>query len=544
MASFSDKVTVVIDVVTEKATRGMKDFKTSVKEAEGFTGKLKAGVGALGSQFKAAATSPAGLATGVAAAGAVAMKAVDEFATLGIAVGKFSDATGVAAEDASRLIEVSGDLGIETAVLEKGLGRLNKTIDPDLFAELGIEIAKTADGATDVSGTFLNVIDKLNGIKDPAEKARVASKLLGKGWQEMAELIGQGSDAVAKSMAEVAEAKVIDREEVQKARDYRAAMDKLNDAFQEMMLTLGEELIPAVSQAADDFADIIGILRKVDDAVDNTAGSFGDDLKQAFNNVINPLEAVRDGWGKLQEEFGGDKTPEVTAAFDGFTTAANKGRGALNEWNPAAKKAKDNADELAESTRKLEDATKDYTTAYSDLLGKLDEQEAWDGVIEKVFAAQDGVDDTAQEFRDAKREVAEYIDQMADIPDSVKTSLIAKLDKGAVNEVVVWLNNLRNGVVVPVKPIGSGASTLGGGGRRAAGGQVREGMAYEWNEQGREMFVPNTNGVVVPHGPLAAGGGGGGVNYHITVNGANLTPDELVAAIKRYERRNGSGWRN
>lgn len=37
---------------------------------------------------------------------------------------------------------------------------------------------------------------------------------------------------------------------------------------------------------------------------------------------------------------------------------------------------------------------------------------------------------------------------------------------------------------------------------------------------------------------------GGGSTYNVTVNGANMTPDELVAAIKRYEKRNGLGWRS
>lgn len=545
MASFNDKITVVIDVVTQKATKGIKDFKSSVAEAEGFTGKLKAGVGSLGAQFKASAMSPAALAGGVAAAGAVALKAVDEFAQLGIEVGAFSDATGLAAEDASRWIEVAGDVGVEAGSLQSAIGKLNKSIDPEKFAELGIEIAKTAEGATDVNRTFLNVIDKLNGIKDPAERAKVATKLLGKGWQDMAELIGQGSSALSKSLSEVADAKVIDAEEVQKARDYRAAMDKLNDAFQEIMITIGEELAPAVSKAADDFADLIGILRTTNEKVDEVSETVGYDLKQAFINAVNPIENVKFAWEGLMEEFGdGEKVDEATTSMDEFTASTNKGRGALNEWNPAAKLAKEHADELAESTRKLNDATKDYTDSYAELLGKLDEQEAWEGVIEKVFAAADGIDDTKQEARDAKRELAEYIDKFADIPDSVKTSLIAKLDQGAVNEVTAYLNGLRAGVTVPVKPVGSGGSTLGGGGKRASGGQVQAGAAYTIGEQGAEVFVPNTNGVVVPHGAAIAGGGGGGNHYSITINGTGMSPDEIVAAIKRHERRNGTGWRS
>ena len=167
----------------------------------------------------------------------------------------------------------------------------------------------------------------------------------------------------------------------------------------------------------------------------------------------------------------------------------------------------------------------------------MDEQEAWEDVIEKVYAVGDGIDDTAQEARDAKRALVEYADQFADIPPSVKTSLIAKLDQGAVNEVTAYLNGLRLGVTVPVKPIGSGLSTLGGGGRRAAGGQVRAGMAYEWNEQGKEMFVPNTNGVVVPHGPLVAGGNATPAN--VTINVMSADPRAVVEAVKKYVRQGG-----
>ena len=51
MAGFTERVQVVIDVVTNKATQGLKDFKSAVGEAQGFTGKLKAGVSSLGQTF-------------------------------------------------------------------------------------------------------------------------------------------------------------------------------------------------------------------------------------------------------------------------------------------------------------------------------------------------------------------------------------------------------------------------------------------------------------------------------------------------------------
>ena len=56
---------------------------------------------------------------------------------------------------------------------------------------------------------------------------------------------------------------------------------------------------------------------------------------------------------------------------------------------------------------------------------------------------------------------------------------------------------------------------------------------------------------VTPAGQTAAilsGGSGGGagatVNYHVTINGSNMTADETVRALKEWERRNGIGWRS
>ena len=49
----------------------------------------------------------------------------------------------------------------------------------------------------------------------------------------------------------------------------------------------------------------------------------------------------------------------------------------------------------------------------------------------------------------------------------------------------------------------SGAATfLGGlfGGGRQGGGPVREGQIYEVGERGRELFVPNQDGSIIPNG--------------------------------------------
>jgi len=58
--SFNERISVVIDIATDKASQALGGFRKSVNEAEGFTGKLKAGVGSLGSSSRRSSRRPLG----------------------------------------------------------------------------------------------------------------------------------------------------------------------------------------------------------------------------------------------------------------------------------------------------------------------------------------------------------------------------------------------------------------------------------------------------------------------------------------------------
>src|SRR5439155_9941621 len=59
------------------------------------------------------------------------------------------------------------------------------------------------------------------------------------------------------------------------------------------------------------------------------------------------------------------------------------------------------------------------------------------------------------------------------------------------------------------------------GGGMAEGGPVDPGSAYMVGEAGPEIFVPSTQGRILPNYALA-GGGGITINYHIDAHGAEL----------------------
>lgn len=254
MAAKTASLSVNIIADAAKARAGLKEAETAfgkfsreVGNAQGAMGKFRVVSGAAFDTIKQHAI---GFATGAAAAiGAFVVKSVMAFQDLALSAGKFADATGLSSEQASRFIEVAGDIGVEAATVEKSIGFMNKTLgnSPELFRDLGIQVEYASNGATDINGTFLNVIDRLNRIEDPAARAAAGTRLLGRSWMELAELVAMGSEDLSAALAGVSDAKVIDDEEVQRARDFRAATDNLKDAWEDFSLNMGEAVIPALT---------------------------------------------------------------------------------------------------------------------------------------------------------------------------------------------------------------------------------------------------------------------------------------------------------
>lgn len=297
--AFAERVQILIDVATGNAKGELGKFKTAVDEAETKTGKFKAGVSSLKDTLIGAATSPAGIIAGVAAFSAVAMKSISSFSNLGTSIGKFADATGLSTEQSSRWIEVADDAGVSTTSLETAITKMEKTAGttPATFDKLGIAIVKTKDGQVDANATFLSAIDVINGIESPTERAAAAQAVFGKGWTDMAELIGRGAPKLREDLASVQASKVFSADDVKSSRDVRDAFDSIRDAGEGLFLTLGKSLAPIIVQLAPMLAKVVSAAEPLAQAVGKTlAAAFKviEPLIDAVVVVLQPLTAVLD----------------------------------------------------------------------------------------------------------------------------------------------------------------------------------------------------------------------------------------------------------
>lgn len=406
---------IVVDIISEFSDRGLTtakgafdDFKKRVGAAEGAMGKFKAGSNAAMDAVKANAGTFA-LAAGAAFA-TFAAKGVTAFRDLALEADKFSTATGLAVEDASRWLEVTGDLGVNSDSVQTAIGKMNRSLaeNPALLRKFGDDVIYANDGSLNANETFLNLIDRLNKIKDPAQRAAEAAKIFGKGWQEMSILIDAGAGKLRDALGSVSDAKVIDPEEVRKAKQYRDSMDKLKDAAENLSLSLGENVIPMLTRLADLLALISDNMRGVSGSVpitteqlaaqgvetaklqlaheanleamkgyyESRVNAYLADTKKVAEDAAAEIDAMKQAFQELRDEINHDVSlrgleTELGKVKEAAMTALSGSREDVIKYMDAVDKAKLSVLDLGEMIDLQSQKTLTLYVEDSDLVGAL-----------------------------------------------------------------------------------------------------------------------------------------------------------------------------
>jgi methyl-accepting chemotaxis protein len=377
--ALTEKIRVLFEV-DDKGSFGK--LKKDINDADGATGKLKAGAKGLGDSLKAnAAAGAVAAGTALVAFGA---KAASAFQDAAIGAGKFADATGLAVEDASRWIEVAGDIGIEAGTIQGAFQKLNKSIadGKPALSEYGVEIVKTKDGVVDANATFVNAATTIGAIEDPTKRAKAAQELFGKSYGEVAELLEMSAGDVQTALAGVSDAKVIDEEELAKARDMRARLDDLKDTFEDVTLGVGEFVVsmgPAITKIGDISKGIIGVTTAVADFLFAARGSS---------------PAAERWW----DAIGGDKAMSRAEAFSGFMEAVNDRYDNKSLMGNAAEGVELFFGGIATEARQAELRFEDFKSVFDDLAAKS--PETAEQLLADMGKLRGGTDETSVKFQE------------------------------------------------------------------------------------------------------------------------------------------------
>ncbi len=503
-----------LPIVTQFSDQGLKsakaafaNFKTDVNNASGAMGKFKAGSNAALGAVKANAGALA-LAGGAAIAG-FAVKAVSAFQNTALAAGKFADAAGVSVEEASRLIEVSGDLGIEAGSVENAIFKMNKVIGstPEVFQKFGAKIVYANNGTIDANETFLQTIDLLNKIEDPATRATVGAQLLGKGFKDLGEIIAGGSDSLRASLDSVASGQVITDAELKKAREFRATMDDLNDLLQSVTISAGGAFVNMVEDIKDGTSSLDGFGRSIERG---TVGRIISGISGLFNdNAENAKKAA-------------DEAKRLGDAYSGYVDSRlAQSRGAIVALNEA----------LETQANELEIVQQEWL----DYIGKLDVSVEL-GNLKEDFAelftagikAFSGTTEDVQKYNESLLTAAKNtMELVSALGANAEQTMIIKIafETGDFARVESMIGVLKRGII-----LGPEERRFGGG--RANGGPVLGGSSYLVGERGPELFTPQSSGSITRNSAM------GGTN-NITVNVQGADPQAVVKALQDYNRTAG-----
>lgn len=391
------------------------DFMRDKLEKVGIGGgTAAAGVDLLGGSTAGAITPMEKGAAVVGALTAVVAKGIGDFVGLAGEVRNFKQLSGATAEESSKFVAVLDDFGIASGTGANAIFKLGRGAEAnaDKLAALGVEIAKNADGTTNLTETTLNVADAYARTTDPAKRAELVTQAFGKAGKDLIPVLEQGRKGLAEFF-EGAESgrQIFSDEDLAKAREYELAVDALGDATSGLSREIGSAAVPAVAKFTTTLAELI---TTGDEALGSVGGleTVFDGIARGVLNVLGPIGQFAAGKQALDDFRGG--TEDVADAQADAEVQADKYAEAT--------------DEVAESQRDAAAAAKEEEKALNDLMsaqaGSIDADIRLENAVRKTKDAQD---EAAEAFRlaaEAKGKDEEANRKNEDAVAALKSALV------------------------------------------------------------------------------------------------------------------------
>jgi len=451
----AESIVSILLKVKDQASAPIKGLKSNLDKLNNSTlGKTIEGL----TGFNLASVTAAGAVVGLTK---FLGESVKDWSAYAEQMDKSAKLSGVSAEEMSRLTQAADDFRVSQEALKTAMGMALK------------------NGFTPTIDNLAKLSDEFIAIKDPADRAALASGIFGRGWQEIAPLLLKGGDAIRSGTAAIADNLVVTDEAVKQNQEYIKAMDDLQDAWTGIKNTAAQGLIPALTN----------VLQALN----------GEEVNRAVNGYERMFKSVEDN----------------LVTFEDVGLDVNE---MLKNQAAAAGEATPPMDFLADATNNADAAMRKYSEAllFSIASEGLSEEAALAlaqrmGLVdEKTVLATEKTAGYKKMLDDGKISLDEYNILVSGLADS--------LDRLEDKTVTVTYNQVTTGTA----PNGYWQGTGGDGSTvtaEANGGPVYTGNAYLWNESPvtrPETFVASQNGYILTKQDAqaalsgAAGGRGGG----------------------------------
>lgn len=411
----------------------------------------------------------------------MAATGVAKFQSLAGEVRQFSRASGASAVESSKFVALGDRYGVTADTMSSAVFKLGINVDKhaDKLRAAGIEVAKNADGTTNLTATLLNVSDAYNKSHDPAQKAGIAFAAFGKAGASLIPILSKTKGEIDDVWAAAARHhEILTDADLKKAADFKKAQYELGQAFGGMERELGSAVIPTLTRFAttattaleqvDALAQHVGGLQhfvtgfvdslpgigpaatvmglfggKTKDAGDaaKTAAPDVASLGDAAAKIVDPADAAKTALSALNDAF--DKFIGVNISAE---QADIRFRDALDAVTASVKQHGTTLDLNTDAGRRNREAIDSVITASTDHLQAMAKAGSssssltaqWNAektaILDKMRAL--GLDSTA---------IANYKAELDSIPAAKFTKISAEIDKAnAARDWENFLHDLKN----------------------------------------------------------------------------------------------------
>ena len=449
--------------------------------------------------------------------------ALKQFATQIDNLAKASGRLGLTVNQIQTLQFAASQTGASAEELEKGLTRFSRNISEAstgigtgirAFEALGIEITKT-DGSLKPTNQLLNeVSDRLSGIKDPADKVRIAFDLFGRSGVNLVNTLQAGSSELNKLRDEFnAVTLQLTSEDAKAVEEANDLFDKLGRTFVSFGQKITSFILPPLSRLAKFLT--VGVVLGFANAIE-AARDFLNFFVTGYNKIadLTPLDPIEKfGFGKEMEQ----NLRNIADAFDKTEKEINEVRIPIS----AAAKGFERVKNVVKETQPELSALQQSFKGVGDR-GIKSLEDALVGVVEGTKSAKEA-------FKDMARSI---------ISDLIRLAIQKQITGPLYGALGSFFTGQANTTTMPAF--------------MAKGGTATGGTPYIVGEKGPELFVPGRTGTVVPNNQLSSGGGvtinqtinvTTGVQQTVRTEIANLMPRIAQAskqAVLESRQRGGS----
>lgn len=536
-------------------------------------GKAKTSLESFGGSMLKQIAGVVSLTAAIGAAGKFISSSVTDWADYADSMRLSAQTAGITTEEMSRLAQAADDFRVPIGTLQKSM-------------EMALK-----NGFLPTIENIALLSDELLAMDDPAQRASVAAKIFGKSYADMMPFLLAGGDAIREGTAAIDDSLVVTSEAAQGAKEYKDQVDNVSDAWTGFKNEFGKAVLPGLTSTLKqmtDSGDISGLRKMAGDNLKElaklgkiTGKEYDAGMKEIYNrnkttaeSMIYLNDVVTTTAGQLYD---------AKAGYEAYAQAMSGAGSATSGMTQTT--AELNAESVI-TKAKIEAVTKAYEEQ-RDVLeeGLIDAQMNLsvsistyrEGVAGSLLK---GLKDAGLEGEDMIERLklidqyagtnytVEYKMEMA-IPDLLKTLIenpeafagsMAAFDnvflplqtdvivaQGQVDALQQQLNDLEKQYNITIDIVTTGSlpnlptddwSWSGGGGGlegRASGGTVKGNYTYLVGERGPELFVPDTNGSIIPNNKLNEMGQGVTNNYYNLTMPTTANAGDIRTAFELME---------